>query len=74
MFRAATGLTPHQYLLRVRVKQAQALLKDRSKRLIDVALACGFSSDAHFSRIFRQVVGATPSEYRRNVGVAVVNA
>jgi AraC family transcriptional regulator len=74
MFRAATGLTPHQYLLRVRVKQAQALLKDRSKRLIDIAIACGFSNDAHFSRVFRKVVGATPSEYRRNFGVAVVHA
>jgi AraC family transcriptional regulator len=74
MFRAATGLTPHQYLLHVRVKRAQALLKDRSQRLIDVALACGFSNDAHFSRVFRKVVGATPSEYRRNFGIAVVNA
>jgi AraC family transcriptional regulator len=74
MFRAATGLTPHQYLLRVRVKQAQALLKDRSRRLIDVAFACGFSSDSHLSRTFHQLVGVTPSEYRRNCGVAVVNS
>jgi len=40
-------------------------MQDKSLRLIDVALACGFSSDAHLSRVFRQVIGATPSEYRR---------
>jgi AraC family transcriptional regulator len=67
MFLAATGFTPHQYLLRMRVKRAQALMKDPSKRLIDVALACGFSSQAHLSRVFREVVGAAPGEYRRDV-------
>jgi AraC family transcriptional regulator len=67
MFRAATGYTPHRYLLRLRVKRAQALMKNKSMRLIDVALACGFSSHAHLSHAFRQLVGATPSEYRRNI-------
>jgi AraC family transcriptional regulator len=67
MFLAATGFSPHQYLLRLRVKRAQALMKDRSTRLIDVALACGFSSHAHLSRMFRQVIGASPSEYRRGI-------
>jgi AraC family transcriptional regulator len=67
MFRVATGLTPHQYLIRLRVMKAQALMRDGSSRLVDIALACGFSSHAHFSRIFRQVLGAAPSEYRRSV-------
>jgi AraC family transcriptional regulator len=66
-FRAATGYTPHQYLLQLRIRKAQEMMNDKSVRLIDVALACGFSSDAHFSRVFRQIVGATPSEYRRNI-------
>src|SRR5262249_38394807 len=67
MFRAATGYSPHQYLLHLRVKQAQALLKDPSLRLIDIARACGFSSHAQLSRLFRQVIGITPSEYRRTI-------
>jgi AraC family transcriptional regulator len=67
MFRTATGFTPHQYLIRLRVMKAQALIRDRSARLIDVALACGFSNHAHLSRIFRQIIGATPSEYRRSI-------
>jgi len=67
MFRAAVGSTPHQYLLRLRVKRAEVLMEDKSMRLIDVALACGFSSHSHLSRIFRQVTGETPSRYRRNI-------
>jgi AraC family transcriptional regulator len=67
MFRAAMGCTPHQYLLRLRVGKAQAMMHGDSIRLIDVALACGFSSHAHLSRIFRQVTGSTPSEYRRGI-------
>jgi AraC family transcriptional regulator len=67
MFRAATGYSPHQYLLRLRVNRAQAMMKNRSMRLIDVALECGFSSHAHLTRVFQQVIGATPSEYRRDI-------
>jgi AraC-like DNA-binding protein len=36
-------------------------------RLIDVALASGFSSHAHLSRVFKRVIGETPSEYRRSL-------
>jgi transcriptional regulator GlxA family with amidase domain len=67
MFRAATGYTPYQYVLHSRVKRAQVLLKDKSMRLIDIALACGFSSHAQFSWRFRQVMGISPSEYRRHL-------
>jgi AraC family transcriptional regulator len=65
MFRAATGDTPHQYLLHLRVKKAQIMMKNKKTHLIDIALATGFSSHAQLSRVFRQVLGVTPSEYRR---------
>jgi len=67
MFREATGYTPHQYLLNLRVKRTQTLMKNKSMRLIDVALASGFSSHAHLSRVFKRVIGETPSEYRRSL-------
>lgn len=67
MFRAATGNTPHQYLLHVRVKKAQAMMKNKKVHLIDIALATGFSSHAQLSRVFMQVLGVTPSEYRRAI-------
>ena len=68
MFRSATGFTPHRYLLLLRIKRAQELMKGNTSRsLIDIALACGFSSHAQLSRTFRKVIGETPSEYRRNL-------
>lgn len=67
MFRTATGYAPHQYVLRVRLKHAQELMRLGSMSLIDVAAHCGFSSHAHMSRVFRQLLGVTPSEYRRNL-------
>jgi AraC family transcriptional regulator len=67
MFRAATGYTPHRYLLLLRVARAQDLMKNKGIHLIDIALACGFSSHAQLSRVFRQIVGVTPSGYRRTI-------
>jgi AraC family transcriptional regulator len=43
------------------------MMKEESLRLIDIALACGFSSHAQLSRAFRQVIGATPSDFRRGI-------
>jgi transcriptional regulator GlxA family with amidase domain len=65
-FRAAMGCSPHQCLTRLRVEQAQTMLRETSISLIDIALDCGFSSHAHFSNTFRQIAGVTPSEYRRS--------
>jgi AraC family transcriptional regulator len=67
MFRAATGYTPHNYLLKLRVDRARELLATPTLSLTDIALECGFSSHSHLSRVFRQVLGATPSQYRRSL-------
>jgi AraC family transcriptional regulator len=67
MFRTATGYAPHQYVLRVRLKRAQELMRLGSMSLIDVAAHCGFSSHAHMSGVFRQLLVVPPSEYRRNL-------
>jgi AraC family transcriptional regulator len=65
MFHTATGYTPHQYLIRLRLEKAKRLMDSGATSLVDIALACGFSSHSHFTRAFRQIVGVTPSEYRR---------
>jgi len=65
MFRGATGQSPHRYLLDLRLKKAQSMLDSRSLSLIDIALACGFSSHAHFTTAFRSRFGLSPSAYRR---------
>ena len=67
MFRAATGYAPHRYLLQLRLERAQELMRRRATSLIDIAADCGFSSHAHMSRVFRQLLGVTPTEYRRNM-------
>jgi AraC family transcriptional regulator len=64
LFRSATGTTPHQYLLQRRVKRVQQLLR-RDAALIDIASACGFSSQSHMTRTFRKTLGTTPAEFRR---------
>ncbi len=67
MFHAAVGCTPHRYRLQLRLNRAQELMKERRQSLIDIAAMCGFSSHAHLSRTFRQLLGTTPSEYRRSL-------
>jgi AraC family transcriptional regulator len=66
MFRAATGLTPHQYVLERRLHRAQQLLKQKQTALADIAVACGFSSQTHMTDSFRSHLGITPGEYRRS--------
>jgi AraC family transcriptional regulator len=67
MFRAATNMTPHQYLMTLRVDRAKELLANRNANLIDVAIVCGFSSQSHLTTVFRKMVGVTPAEFRRDL-------
>jgi AraC family transcriptional regulator len=67
MFKAATGSSPHNYLLNLKMERARELLKNPSMSLIDIAFDCGFSSHSHMSRLFHKFVGVTPSAYRRRL-------
>jgi AraC family transcriptional regulator len=67
MFRAATGLTPHQYVLDLRLSRAQDCLRQKNASIIDIAISCGFSSQSHMTTLFRQRLEMTPAEFRRNV-------
>jgi AraC family transcriptional regulator len=67
-FRQSTGIPPHRYLLKRRVEQAQQLLKDPALSLLDVALACGFADQSHFTRVFSASVGVSPGVWRRMRG------
>lgn len=63
-FRRATGLRPHEYLMRRRIERAQQLLLESRHGLLDVALGCGFRSQAHFTTVFKRFVGETPFCWR----------
>lgn len=67
LFRQELGLTPHQYLVRTRIRQAVRLLTDTDRPVTTVALDVGFGDLTNFIRTFRAHVGATPSAYRRRM-------
>lgn len=69
-FRKATGLRPHDYVLRKRIEHAQHLLVTTSQSLVDVALSVGFQTQSHFTTIFKKIVGNTPYQWRREKRVA----
>ena len=65
-FRQTMGITPHRWLMQRRVEKAMAtLLQDLDLPLGQIALACGFASQSHFTRVFSGVVGCTPGQWRR---------
>ena len=59
--RAATGLSPHQYVMTSRIGRARELLSGSDMPLAEVALAVGFSGQSHFSISFRKMTGTTPA-------------
>lgn len=65
MFKKATGLTFTDYLARTRIERAKNLLLNPNVRVSEVAYDCGFISLTHFNRVFKRVVGQSPTEYRR---------
>jgi AraC family transcriptional regulator len=65
MFRKSTGQSPHQYVLRHRVQHAKQILRTGDLRVLDVAVTCGFKTQQHFARVFRQICGISPTEYRQ---------
>jgi AraC family transcriptional regulator len=67
VFRKATGQSPHQFVLRHRVERAKEILRTADLRVLDVAVACGFKTQQHFARVFRQMCGVSPTEYRQEV-------
>ena len=64
LFKETLGQSPHRFVMDYRVEQARKMLADPDLPLITIALRCGFSDQAHFSRTFKQHQGATPTAYR----------
>jgi AraC family transcriptional regulator len=64
-FTCSTGLPPHRWLTQRRVDRAKDLMRSTTAPLAEIALACGFSDQGHFTRVFSQLAGATPSQWRR---------
>jgi AraC-like DNA-binding protein len=69
-FKKMTGKAPHQWILSQRVEQARGLLIGTGMSLADVALACGFADQSHFTRVFSGATGLPPGAWRRATGNA----
>jgi AraC-like DNA-binding protein len=68
-FRETTGQTPHRWLVAQRLERARALLMEFERPLADVAAACGFADQSHFTRVFTQSTGTPPGSWRRGMRV-----
>ena len=66
LFRQTTGESPHQFVLRQRIEQAQRLLTEKDMSLVQAALECGFANQSHFTQVFKRHVGLTPRAYRHD--------
>jgi AraC family transcriptional regulator len=63
-FRAATGLRPHEFLLRRRVRRAEELLRGSTMTIVEIALTVGFQTQAHFTTVFKRFIGCPPRHWR----------
>ncbi len=70
-FRAATGLRPHEYLLRRRIERAQEMLAGTGMSLMDIALSVGFQTQSHFTSVFKRYAGQPPRAWRESRGITV---
>lgn len=64
LFKRATGRSPHQYLLQVRIERVREALRTTRLPLGDIAQNFGFASQSHLNSAFRQWTGMTPTQYR----------
>jgi AraC family transcriptional regulator len=67
-FERLTGVTPHQYVLRARLREAALRLGAEPAKVLDIALDCGFGDVSNFNRAFRAEFGVSPRVYRLQMG------
>ncbi|MEO7934031.1 MAG: helix-turn-helix domain-containing protein [Chthoniobacterales bacterium] len=70
MFKKATGLNFTHYVSRVRIEKAKNLLLNPNLRVSEIAFEVGFQSLTHFNRVFKNITGESPTEYRGEIAVA----
>lgn len=63
-FQKIFSLTPRQFMIKVKLDAATAMLADKQRSITEIAATCGYQDHSAFSRMFKATVGMTPSEYR----------
>jgi AraC family transcriptional regulator len=64
LFKQGTGVSPHQYVIQRRVKQAKLMLAKTDLAIADITLQVGFSSQSHLTQQFKRITGMTPKQVR----------
>jgi len=72
--RQAVGNSPHRYVSAKRLVRAKALLIHGDRPLVDIALALGFSSQANFTRAFKEATGEAPGHFRQAAGLQPIES
>ena len=67
VFKQALGVSPMEYLIKVRLSNAVRLLESSDRKIVDVAYECGFHNLSNFNRLFKCNVGVSPSHVRKIV-------
>jgi len=70
LFRSHTGMPLRHYLQELRVDRAKTFLTAGGMTVTEIAYATGFNDLSNFDKVFNQIVGVSPTEYRRRVGIA----
>ena len=63
-----TGMSPNNYLLRLRLCRAMNMLRETDMSVTEIAFACGFNDSNYFTSRFHREVGMSPLKYRRSSG------
>lgn len=65
-FHESVGVTPHRFVMGLRIDEAKARLRSSADSVTDIAFSCGFAQPQHFSTTFRKLTGTTPLKYRQD--------
>ena len=66
-FKKYFGVTPHKYLIEEKIKLSTSLLRNPNKTIKEIALGLGFYDVYHFSKTFKQKMGVSPLEFKKNL-------
>ncbi len=69
LFSDKLGMSFSKYLNKLRIEKSCALLRTTAMPIADIGMECGFSENANFTRVFKQMMDETPTQYRVRVGV-----
>lgn len=64
LFKGRFGLTPHSYMINIRINKAKNMLENGAVAMDEIASSCGFNNIYYFLRVFKQKTGYTPTEYK----------